>query len=90
MKRKLELHSESSETLNPLTLQSYSQRYYEILKKRVQLPVYEFREEFMQKAANHQVVIVEGETGSGKTTQIPQFLLSLFGNTKLIACTQPR
>lgn len=90
MKRKLELNVDSADTVNPITSRAYSQRYHEILKKRVLLPVYEFRQEFMQKAADNQVVIVEGETGSGKTTQIPQFLLSLFGNTKVIACTQPR
>lgn len=90
MKRKLEFESTSSDGVNPITQRSYSQRYYEILKKRTQLPVYEFRQEFLDKATNHQVVIVEGETGSGKTTQIPQFLLSLLGSTKVIACTQPR
>jgi len=41
---------------------------------------------------NFQVVVVEGETGSGKTTQIPQFLVDA-GYTKggsCVACTQPR
>ncbi|CAE8604805.1 unnamed protein product, partial [Polarella glacialis] len=42
---------------------------------RQALPAAAQREVFLRAVAEHQVVIVEGETGSGKTTQIPQFLL---------------
>jgi pre-mRNA-splicing factor ATP-dependent RNA helicase DHX16 len=38
------------------------------------LPVFPFREQFIEAVRNHQVLIVEGETGSGKTTQLPQYL----------------
>jgi pre-mRNA-splicing factor ATP-dependent RNA helicase DHX16 len=41
---------------------------------RRSLPVFPFREEFIQAVREHQVLIVEGETGSGKTTQLPQYL----------------
>lgn len=41
---------------------------------RRSLPVFPFREELLAAIANHQVLIIEGETGSGKTTQIPQYL----------------
>lgn len=39
-----------------------------------------------------QVLIIEGETGSGETTQIPQYLYEsgFAGNGKIIGCTQPR
>ena len=56
------------------------------------LPVFPFREDLVQAIRDHQVLIIEGETGSGKTTQIPQFLYhSGFcdGDMK-IGCTQPR
>ncbi|XP_004424462.1 PREDICTED: putative pre-mRNA-splicing factor ATP-dependent RNA helicase DHX16 isoform X1 [Ceratotherium simum simum] len=59
---------------------------------RRSLPVFPFREELLAAIANHQVLIIEGETGSGKTTQIPQYLFEE-GYTKKgmkIACTQPR
>lgn len=36
--------------------------------------MFPFREELLAAIANHQVLIIEGETGSGKTTQIPQYL----------------
>uniref|UniRef100_A0A8C8YE48 DEAH-box helicase 16 n=1 Tax=Prolemur simus TaxID=1328070 RepID=A0A8C8YE48_PROSS len=59
---------------------------------RRSLPVFPFREELLAAIANHQVLIIEGETGSGKTTQIPQYLFEE-GYTRKgvkIACTQPR
>lgn len=95
MKRKLDidsLKSNESDTVNPWTRKPYSAKYYELLKKRMQLPVYEFKNDLQQKILSNQVIIVEGETGSGKTTQIPQFLLPLLAipGQKAIACTQPR
>jgi hypothetical protein len=77
---------------NPWTGNPYSSRYYEILKKRQMLPVYEFKTELLMQVAAHQTIVVEGETGSGKTTQIPQFLLPMLAKpgSKAIACTQPR
>ena len=57
------------------------------------LPVYPFRESLLEAIKEHQILIVEGETGSGKTTQIPQYLYEA-GYTengqKKIGCTQPR
>lgn len=79
--------------VNPWTGIPYSQRYYDILEKRTKLPVYQFKDELIAKVMENQSVIVEGETGSGKTTQIPQFLveagLTRQGET-CVACTQPR
>ena len=43
-----------------------------ILLGRRRLPVYVYRDEFLQAVQENKVLIVVGETGSGKTTQIPQ------------------
>lgn len=59
---------------------------------RKSLPIYQYREEFIQAIADHQIIIIVGETGSGKTTQLPQYLHEA-GYTKdgsKIGCTQPR
>ncbi|XP_043285396.1 probable pre-mRNA-splicing factor ATP-dependent RNA helicase mog-4 [Venturia canescens] len=56
------------------------------------LPIYPFKNDLIQAIKNHQVLIIEGETGSGKTTQIPQYLYEagFTDDGKLIGCTQPR
>ena len=55
------------------------------------LPVTAHRREIIDLLATHQVIIVEGDTGSGKTTQIPKFCLESAGeDSRLIGCTQPR
>ncbi|CAI6334953.1 unnamed protein product [Periconia digitata] len=65
-----------------------------IQEVRTSLPIYQYKEQFLDALADHQVLIVCAETGSGKTTQLPQYLLDYFnkeGGTSLrIACTQPR
>jgi ATP-dependent helicase HrpA len=55
------------------------------------LPINQRRQDIQDAVLNHQVVIIAGETGSGKTTQLPKMLLSLGrGQTQLIGHTQPR
>lgn len=58
---------------------------------RKSLPIYKYRDEFIEAVNQHQILIVTAETGSGKTTQIPQYLHEV-GYSKLgkIGCTQPR
>ena len=55
------------------------------------LPVSARRQEIARAIAAHQVVIVSGETGSGKTTQLPKICMELGrGRRKMIGHTQPR
>ena len=58
--------------LNPLNGKPFSRRYFDLLRTRRSLPVFEFLDIFEDAYSNNSVIIVEGETGSGKTTQIPQ------------------
>ncbi|MGH0163487.1 UNVERIFIED_CONTAM: hypothetical protein FKN15_045048 [Acipenser sinensis] len=46
-----------------------------IQEVRRSLPVFPFRQDLLAAIEEHQVLIIEGETGSGKTTQIPQYLV---------------
>ncbi|KAK2718300.1 probable ATP-dependent RNA helicase DHX34 [Artemia franciscana] len=52
------------------------------------LPIADYREEIVDAIQHNQVVIVAGDTGCGKSTQVPQYLLH--AGFKKIACTQPR
>ncbi|KAL0724217.1 hypothetical protein Bca4012_038816 [Brassica carinata] len=61
--------------MNNWSGKAYTGRYYEILEKRRSLPVWAQKQEFLQCLMRNQTVILVGETGSGKTTQIPQFVL---------------
>ncbi|KAK2593399.1 DEAH-box ATP-dependent RNA helicase prp43 [Conoideocrella luteorostrata] len=78
---------------NPFTGKPHSQQYFKILQTRRDLPVHKQRQEFLDKYHSTQILVFVGETGSGKTTQIPQYVVydeqpKITG--KLIACTQPR
>ncbi|CAI6087868.1 unnamed protein product [Clonostachys chloroleuca] len=69
----------------------HSSRYFQLLESRRRLPVSLRRQEFLDVYHNSQIILVSGETGSGKTTQIPQFVLfDEWASGKKVACTQPR
>lgn len=64
-----------------------------ITEKRKSLPAFQSRAEILNLLRQHQVIVVSGATGSGKTTQIPQFILEDAVDSKTpisIVCTQPR
>lgn len=67
--------------------------YQDMLLARMNLPMYHARAEALQTIEKHQVSIVVGDTGSGKSTQLPQFLLEhelSQGRHCKIYCTEPR
>ena len=62
-----------------------------IKEQREYLPVFSVREELMNLINNNKIVIVVGETGSGKTTQLTQYMMEDgYGKSGIIGCTQPR
>jgi ATP-dependent RNA helicase DHX8/PRP22 len=62
-----------------------------IKQQRESLPVYRFRSELIKAIHANQLLIVVGDTGSGKTTQLTQYLAEAgFANNGMIGCTQPR
>ncbi|XP_015074293.1 DExH-box ATP-dependent RNA helicase DExH5, mitochondrial isoform X1 [Solanum pennellii] len=66
-----------------------------MLEFRCSLPAYKEKDAILSAISQNQVVIVSGETGCGKTTQIPQFILEseieyIRGDMCSIICTQPR
>ncbi|XP_024989682.1 DExH-box ATP-dependent RNA helicase DExH5, mitochondrial isoform X1 [Cynara cardunculus var. scolymus] len=68
---------------------------FKMLEFRRSLPAYKEKDAILNAISQNQVVIISGETGCGKTTQIPQFILeseinSGRGATCSIICTQPR
>lgn len=67
-------HNPMSSLINRWTGKPYSQRYYEILEKRKTLPVWHQKDEFFQALKKSQSLILVGETGSGKTTQVCFFM----------------
>ena len=78
---------------NPFNGNQLSDRYFSILKTRRDLPVHQQRAEFLELYQKSQILVFVGETGSGKTTQIPQFVLYddlPQSQGKMVACTQPR
>ncbi|KAL3685906.1 hypothetical protein R1sor_003928 [Riccia sorocarpa] len=66
-----------------------------ILSFRKSLPAYKERGALLEALSKHQVIVVSGETGCGKTTQLPQYILESEiaagrGSDCRIICTQPR
>lgn len=73
-------------------LDAAEKRAKSIDETRKSLPIYTYREELIQAIGEHQVLIVVAETGSGKTTQLPQYLYEAgyCDQGLMVGCTQPR
>lgn len=63
----------------------------EVQSARLRLPILAEEQQVMELINEHPIVIVAGETGSGKTTQLPQFLYEAgYARNKMIGITEPR
>ena len=66
-----------------------------MLESRQKLPAYQKKDEILELIKEHQIILIEGNTGCGKTTQVAQYILDDALNNKKgsrtrIICTQPR
>ncbi|KAI8996726.1 P-loop containing nucleoside triphosphate hydrolase protein [Gaertneriomyces semiglobifer] len=59
-------------------------------RSRKELPIFTYRDEILEAIAQFQCLIIVGDTGSGKTTQVPQYILESLSNIRNICVTQPR
>ncbi|KAG0235515.1 putative ATP-dependent RNA helicase dhr2 [Actinomortierella wolfii] len=98
-KRKLEQHQSSTNDQRPKkslkqrdpATEALRQKARELSKHRKQLPIYSARDIIIKEVKDNACVVIVGETGSGKTTQIPQYLMEAGLATRgTIAVTQPR
>nr|XP_054764413.1 ATP-dependent DNA/RNA helicase DHX36-like [Lytechinus pictus] len=72
-----------------------SEQYRKMQTFRQKLPSFKMKDELLSLIRSNQVVVISGETGCGKTTQVPQFILDDYinrgqGSTCRVICTQPR
>uniref|UniRef100_A0A8C6CJT5 Probable ATP-dependent RNA helicase DHX34 n=1 Tax=Moschus moschiferus TaxID=68415 RepID=A0A8C6CJT5_MOSMO len=63
-------------------------RLAKLQQERAALPIAQYGHRILQTLKEHQVVVVAGDTGCGKSTQVPQYLLA--AGFSHVACTQPR
>ncbi|BFY97868.1 hypothetical protein BsWGS_00907 [Bradybaena similaris] len=64
------------------------QKLHKIRKDQRNLPIYQYRDRIVEMVKMHQVIVVAGDTGCGKSTQVPQYLMT--AGYEKVACTQPR
>ncbi|KAI8152956.1 Pre-mRNA-splicing factor ATP-dependent RNA helicase-like protein [Colletotrichum sp. SAR 10_70] len=73
-------------------IEAAEKKQLSIQETRKSLPIYAYRDDFLAAMEKYQILVIVGETGSGKTTQLPQYLHEA-GYTKnglKVGCTQPR
>lgn len=60
----------------------------QLRKTQRELPIFAHKEELLEKLRENRVILIAGDTGCGKSTQVPQYVLE--GGYNKIVCTQPR
>ena len=106
MLNRMDINACNDESLQPVSPSVLSSLHSKLLRRltqnesmqsicsaRMNLPIWSFREQILQAVHTSRVVLIAGQTGCGKTTQVPQYILEAAcqrGESCRIACTQPR
>ncbi|KAL7048969.1 hypothetical protein ACKWTF_003555 [Chironomus riparius] len=80
-------------TCSPIIPPKLNQPDSRILQIRKNLSIHEYKDRIMQTIDKNRIILIQGSTGSGKTTQIPQYIMetaSYRNEPCRILCTQPR
>jgi ATP-dependent RNA helicase DHX57 len=86
---------QDADLLEALKRKQPDQQYKRMQRQRQGLPAFDMKQQIIDTVAANQIVVLSGETGCGKTTQVPQFIFdgavsSGKGSACNIICTQPR
>ena len=83
---------ELPEWKKPSENQGVSRAMLSLKEQKEALPIFKLRTELIKAILDNKILVVIGETGSGKTTQMPQYLveMGLSKPGKKVGCTQPR
>jgi ATP-dependent RNA helicase DDX35 len=85
---------EREEEGNTINVQPFVNQFdgLELEEQRKRLPIYKYRRELLYLVENYRTTVIVGETGCGKTTQIPQYLheSGWTEGGRCVVCTQPR
>ncbi|KAL8528983.1 hypothetical protein ACS0TY_006448 [Phlomoides rotata] len=89
------MHAESVHLKKEQERKKEMRKYKEMLQTRSNLPIAQLKDDLLHLLEENNVVVISGETGCGKTTQVPQYILDNMIETGLggycnVVCTQPR
>ena len=85
------IHGNTKNVIQPRKFHATSRSYMSMKEQRESLPIFQLKSQIMRMIQDNRILVVIGETGSGKTTQITQYLVEAdYAKYGKIGCTQPR
>lgn len=92
MSGRIKIRGGGDDDLNPITLEPFSRRYYELQEKVREYPASQpdVKRDLFKLLDETNIILLTGETGSGKTTQVPKLVWEYLDYVDTVICTQPR